>query len=467
MKHELETIDLDAGHGCTMSYIASKLHPGMRLQPTIQMPTAEFLETCDPLTTVWPTLEWQWVELKEAGKKKPKAPMEPLAVVGEKDLFGHGGLEEVSLLGISQPDPTAAALPQKALPEGALGFCTSCKSPVYPKEHQNHKEFYVSTVKNGQYYRHKNCVKVDNAFRAVSELLSPEVQGDLAAAGRESKLKWYHEHNGIVAQMAAAVTATFTQQRQESKNFIATKKGIAMTDEQLTKEYWDKNRPNEYRSIKANAETFVCPVAGTKFWFVPQYEMEDRYTSSQTGTQQQMASQLQNHKAAAKRQALTPEAAAARAQRVSRKSAEPKAAAAPPAKFEAQAQKFITTYLAPLKAKFNMAVADDERMKNLLPDLPKGSEALAKKAMLWADGSEADIKKILSEEAQWPEGYTLKQFFDEAKDEYNEHDQQLHSFVKALDYAEDCQGALQAEAELESRRSSAVAASPARELNLT
>jgi small-conductance mechanosensitive channel len=160
-------------------------------------------------------------------------------------------------------------------------------------------------------------------------------------------------------------------------------------------------------------------------------------------------------------------AAAAKAQRVSRKSAVPKAAAGPPAKFEAQAQKFITTYLAPLKAKFNMAVADDERMKNLLPDLPKGSEALAKKAMRWADGSEADIKKILSEEAPWPEGYTLKQFFDEAKDEYNEHDQQLHSFVKALDYAEECQEAVQAEAELEARRSSAVAPSPARELNST
>jgi small-conductance mechanosensitive channel len=180
-----------------------------------------------------------------------------------------------------------------------------------------------------------------------------------------------------------------------------------------------------------------------------------------------MASQLQNHKAAAKRQALTPVAAAAKAQRVSRKSAVPKAAAGPPAKFEAQAQKFITTYLAPLKAKFNMAVADDERMKNLLPDLPKGSEALAKKAMLWADGSEADIKKILSEEAPWPEGYTLKQFFDEAKDEYNEHDQQLHNFIKALDYAEECHEALEAEAEHESRRSSPVAASPAGGINLT
>ena len=100
--------------------------------------------------------------------------------------------------------------------------------------------------------------------------------------------------------MAVAVTATFTQQRTEQKNFIAKKKGRAMTDEDLVREYWDKNRAAEYRSIKANAQTYVCPVAGTKYWFVPQYEMEDTYSSSQTGTMQQLASQVQNHKAAAK-----------------------------------------------------------------------------------------------------------------------------------------------------------------------
>ena len=128
LKHEVDIIEVDVGHAQTTSYIASKVHPGKRLEPHIIMPTQEFLKQCDTNTTAWPCLEPCLLTLRdtEKPKKKPKAPMEPLAVVGETDLFGYSGLEEASLLGISQPDPTAAALPTAAPRReelGRVGYC--------------------------------------------------------------------------------------------------------------------------------------------------------------------------------------------------------------------------------------------------------------------------------------------------------------------------------------------------------
>ena len=81
--------------------------------------------------------------------------------------------------------------------------------------------------------------------------------------------------------------------------------------------------------------------------------------------------------------------------------------------------------------------------------------------MRWAEGQEVEINKILSEESSWPAGQTVKKFFDELKDQFNEHDNRVYNFIKGLEYAEQCQKAVEAEAEeLEAERASR-ASSPA------
>ena len=195
--------------------------------------------------------------------------------------------------------------------DGCVGYCTSCKLEVYPPNHCKHTPAQSYVSKGKTYYRHNECQKTDVAFRSVNELLDFDAKAFLMGCSREQKLQWYHQYGGIIPQLATAVKASFEQTKTEKRQFTAAKNAKGYTDAQLREIYLDKGRADEYHSIKAKAQTTTCPVAGTKWYFVPEYSLTDIFRTDETETMHRGASQDQVAKAAAKRKVLNDEQAAA------------------------------------------------------------------------------------------------------------------------------------------------------------